>query len=262
MFRRIDQSRSPAMLLPLDPSTHMSRAHGPFQIRRMHPGLMLGDPADGGFGGLGLVDRADLSPGLKVAMHEHRNDEIVSYLRQGVMVHQDSTGATEEVRPNRLMVMNAGSGFSHEETVPGPGNVQMLQIFIRPSEPDLPPGVQFHDLGETFSLNRWRLLAGPEGSGASGIVRQQALLHDVRLEAGRSLTLPVMLGFDAWLYVFNGEISLRSEGDGDYAMKTHDAVALIDHGAATITATATSDVVLFLVDRNAPASRAGTLSGR
>jgi quercetin 2,3-dioxygenase len=245
------------MLLPLDPSTHMARAHGPFQIRRMHPGLMLGNAADGGFGGLGLVDRANLSPGLKVAMHEHRNDEIISYLREGVMVHQDSTGIIEEVRPNRLMVMNAGSGFSHEETVPGPGNVHMLQIFVRPSEAELTPGVQFHDLGETYGLNRWRLLAGPEGSGAPGIVRQQVLLHDVRLEAGQSLALPLKPGFDGWLYVFDGSVTL----DGQ-AMQSHDAMALVDHGVATVTAATTSDLVLFLIDRKAKASRAGTLSGR
>jgi quercetin 2,3-dioxygenase len=245
------------MLLPLDPSNHMQRASGPFQIRRMHPGAMLGNTADGGFGGLGLIDRANLSPGLKVAMHEHRDDEIVSYLRAGTMVHQDSTGVTEEVRPNRLMVMNAGSGFSHEETVPGPDNVHMLQIFIRPSEAGMTAGVQFHDLAETYSLNSWRLLAGPEGSGATGTVRQQALLHDVRLQAGRSLTLPAMPGFDGWLYVFDGSIML----DGR-AMQANDAMALIDHDEAVVTAALDSDLVLFLIDRNATASRAGTLSGR
>jgi quercetin 2,3-dioxygenase len=245
------------MLLPLDPATHISRASGPFQIRRMHPGAMLGDPGDGGFGGLGLIDRANLSPGLKVAMHEHRNDEIISYLREGVMVHRDSTGVTEEVRPNRLMVMNAGAGFSHEETVPGPGNVRMLQIFVRPSAADLAPGVQFHELGQTYSPNHWRLLAGPEDAGAVGVVRQQILLHDVRLEAGQSLPLPMKPGFDGWLYVFDGSVTL----DGQ-AIQAHDATALIDHPQATVTATTTSDLVLFLVDRNAPASRAGTLSGR
>lgn len=245
------------MLFPLDPSTHMTRAQGPFQIRRMHPGAMLGDPSDGGFGGLGLVDRANLSPGLKVAMHEHLNDEIISYLREGVMVHRDSTGATEEVRPNRLMVMNAGAGFSHEETVPGPGNVHMLQIFIRPERADMEPGVQFRDLEDTWSRNAWRLLAGPEGSSAPGGVRQRILLHDTRLEAGRSLALPVRPGFDGWLYVFQGRATIEG-----HAMAAHDAVALIDHGAAAVTADETSDLVLFLTDRKAAASRAGTLSGR
>jgi quercetin 2,3-dioxygenase len=88
-------------------------------------------------------------------------------------------------------------------------------------------------------------------------VRQQALLHDTRLEAGHSLALPMKPGFDGWLYVFDGSVTL----DGR-AMQTHDAMALIDHGEAAVIATTTSDLVLFLVDCTATASRAGTLSGR
>jgi quercetin 2,3-dioxygenase len=245
------------MITKLDTSTHTLREHGPFQIRRMHPGAMLGNAADGGFGGLGVIDHANLSPGLTVGMHEHRNDEIISYLREGVMVHQDSTGASEEVRPNRLMVMNSGAGFSHEEHVPGPGNVRMLQIFVRPIAPDLKPGVQFIDLAETYSLNKWRLLSGPEGLGAPTTVRQTLMLHDVRLEAGQSIPLPNQIGFDAWLYVFAGEVKL-----GDTSLTTNDAVAMTGEHGLTLHAAATSDLVLFLIDRSAPASRAGTLSGR
>jgi quercetin 2,3-dioxygenase len=245
------------MITPLDPSTHTVREQGPFKIRRMHPGAMLGNAADGGFGGLGLIDHANLSPGLTVGMHEHRNDEIISYLREGVMVHQDSTGATEEVRPNRLMVMNAGAGFSHEEHVPGPANVRMLQIFVRPSAPNLTPGVQFVDLAETYSLNRWRLLSGPEGSGALTTIRQTLMLHDVRLEAGRPLALLEQAGLDAWLYVFGGQVTL-----GDMPLATNDAVAIMGQQSLTLHADTTSDLVLFLIDRTAPVSRAGTLGGR
>jgi quercetin 2,3-dioxygenase len=245
------------MIAHLDTSTHILREQGPFKIRRMHPGAMLGNAADGGFGGLGLIDHANLSPGLTVGMHEHRNDEIISYLREGVMVHRDSTGATEEVRPNRLMVMNAGAGFSHEEHVPGPANVRMLQIFVRPSAPDLMPGVQFVDLADTYSLNQWRLLSGPEGSGALTTVRQTLMLHDVRLEAGQNLALPKQAGFDAWLYVFAGQVTLS-----DMPLATNDAVAIAGEQSLTLHADTTSDLVMFLVDRAAPASRAGTLSGR
>jgi quercetin 2,3-dioxygenase len=246
------------MITQLDPATHMQRLHGPFQIRRMHPGLMLGDPQNGGFGGLGLIDRANLSPGLTVGMHEHRNDEIISYLREGAMIHRDSSGVTQEVRPNRLMVMNAGEGFSHEENVPGPGNVHMLQIFVRPSAPDLKPRVQFVDFDATHSVDAWRLLSGPEGSGAPTTVRQQLYLHDARLEAGATLALPQRQGFDLWLYVFDGDVTLQGR-----RLTAHDAVAITgDEHPLVVAANSASDLVLFEVDRFAPASRAGTLSGR
>ncbi len=244
------------MITQLDKASHMQRERGPFKIRRMHPGAMLGNPADGGFGGLGLIDHAHLSPGLTVGMHEHRNDEIISYLRTGVMVHQDSTGATEEVRPDRLMVMNAGGGFSHEEHVPGPDDVHMLQIFVRPDAADLTPAVQFVDLPDIYSLNQWRLLTGPEGSDAPAQVRQQIMLHDARLEAGQRLALPEYAGFDAWLYVFDGDVGLD-----DLHLQTNDAVAITGETGLSIHAHRTSDLVVFFVNRTAPASRAGTLSG-
>ena len=51
-------------------------------------------------------------------MHEHRNDEIISYMRAGRMQHTDSAGRSEGRRSSDLlMVMNAGRGFSHEEEV-------------------------------------------------------------------------------------------------------------------------------------------------
>ena len=62
---------------------------------------------------------------------------------------------------------------------------------------------------------------------------------------------------DAWLYVFGGEVVL-----GETRLATNDAVAITDGYSPTLQASTTSDLVLFLVDRSAPASHAGTLSGR
>lgn len=125
------------------PDTHLVRAQGPFQLRRIRPGLALGRTDDAGFGGLGLIDHARLQPGLVVKMHEHRNDEIISYMRSGRMQHTDSAGRSEVISPDRLMVMNAGSGFSHEEAVIGDEPIEMLQIFVRPKAASMEPGVQF-----------------------------------------------------------------------------------------------------------------------
>jgi len=74
-------------------------------------------------------------------MHEHRNDEIISYLRSGRMQHTDSAGRSEVISPDRLMVMNAGAGFSHEEAVLGDDPIEMLQIFVRPQAANMEPSV-------------------------------------------------------------------------------------------------------------------------
>jgi redox-sensitive bicupin YhaK (pirin superfamily) len=239
------------------PETHLVRAHGPFQLRRIRPGIALGRTDDAGFGGLGLIDHARLQPGLVVRMHEHRNDEIISYLRSGRMQHTDSTGRSEVISPNRLMVMNAGASFFHEEAVLGGDPIEMLQIFVRPEAADLEPGIQFVDLDTTESIDRWRLLSGPVGSAAPSFVRQAVYLYDAHLAAGASLDLPTVSGFDRWLYVFRGAVSV-----GGKQAETHTALTIRDDETGLdVTATRETDLVLFLVDRRAVFSRAGTLSG-
>ena len=101
---------------------------GPFRIRLMRPGLIEGRPmADPVIGPLSRVDHAFLDVGTVVSRHQHRNDEILSYMWRGLMVHEDSTGRRVELTPSRLMMMNAGRGFSHEETPPAGSTGQPLQ---------------------------------------------------------------------------------------------------------------------------------------
>src|SRR6266851_6660603 len=176
----------------VSPDTHLVRDHGPFQLRRIRPGVALGRTDDTGFGGLGLIDHARLQPGLVVKMHEHRNDEIISYMRSSRMQHTDSAGRSEVISPDRLMVMNAGAGFSHEEAVIGGDPIEMLQIFVRPEAANMKPDVQFVGLDEATRLDRWRLLVGPAGSAAPSFVRQAIYLYDTHLSAGGSIDLPAI----------------------------------------------------------------------
>ncbi|UXT85167.1 pirin family protein [Agrobacterium tumefaciens] len=239
------------------PETHQQRAHGPFQLRRIRPGITLGQPGDPGFGGLGTIDHAKLQPGLVVRMHEHRNDEIISYMRAGQMRHTDSAGHSEVLSSGRLMVMNAGHGFSHEEEVVGRDQIEMLQIFVRPQLSEMTPEVQFVELDEAERDGKWRLLTGPEGSEAPTFVRQQVYLYDAHLAAGETIDLPSRDGFDRWFYVFDGVVSADEMHVSKYT------ALMVGSGKenARITALTDADVVTFLVDRTAQYSRDGTMSG-
>ncbi len=65
---------------------------GRFHLRRVRPGAILGRDADPAFGSLSIIDHANLDRGAIVHMHEHKDDEILSYVWRGTMVHEDSTG--------------------------------------------------------------------------------------------------------------------------------------------------------------------------
>lgn len=244
----------------LPASSRRSFRRGPFHIHRVSPGLMLGDGwEDTGIAGLGCFDHAHLEEGLLVAMHQHRNDEIVSYLRSGRMVHEDSDGIRAVLSPVHLMGMNAGSGFWHEETVPV-GQVEMLQIFIRPEADELPPDLQFCDLPEASSSGAWRLIAGPRSDAGPLYVRQQVRVLDAQLHAGTTLEIPRQMGYDTqFLYVFRGLASV-----GGHTLRSGDGAGWTEPPPKSIQNTAegeTTDLVLFQIDTSARFTRSGTLSG-
>jgi len=236
---------------------NMSRVfrQGPFQIRRMHCGLVLGPKADPAFGPLSVIDHGQLGVGTLVAMHEHINDEILSYLWRGTMIHEDSNGHKVALSPNRLMMMNAGRSFWHEESVPETP-VEMLQIFIRPREADLAGTVQFFDRSAPINNGQWHLLGGPENSDAPLKIRQQVRVYDARLASGQVLAMPTVSALAPWLYVMDGAVRVGSErlGKGDAATDLEAALPSV-HAESEAT------LVLFLVDRTARATRNGTISG-
>src|SRR5882757_982795 len=145
--------------------------NGPFSIVPNLPGYAIPDHRDHGYGPLARFDDTTLEPGGFVPMHEHRNDEIITYITDGLVRHADSSGARLVASPTKMMVMNAGKSFWHEEgTTPDDPTLRALQIFVRPHTVDLEPNIQFKEIG-TPPLNEWRLLAGPENTEAPSFIR-------------------------------------------------------------------------------------------
>ncbi|MCA1474184.1 pirin family protein [Bradyrhizobium sp. NBAIM08] len=228
--------------------------NGGFGVEILYPGLAL-NAGDSGIGAIGRIDRARVSAGHVIAMHPHRDDEILTYMRAGAMLHRDSMRNEESITNTRLMMMNAGHTFQHEEEMLGPGATEALQIFLRPRAPDLTPEVQFHDFGEALSRDAWRLLAGPDGAPLQ--VRAQAWVQDVRLSAGTSLALPrpQASGAVRLIYTFGGVVGIES-----IVLHAGESAYLAD-GQGTVSAQSEADVVLFTTDPGAAVFKGGMFSG-
>lgn len=234
----------------------MKRRHGTggFGIEILHPGMALqGD--DSGLGALGRLDHARVTEGTVIKMHPHRDDEILTYLRRGRVRHEDSVSHVEEISSSRLMMMNAGHSFQHQETVIE-GPLEGLQIFLRPRAADLEPRVQFHDLGEVRGHGTWRLIAGPRDAPLE--IRAEAWVHDLFLAEDREVpALPVPDGINGarLLYLFEGQVRV-----GDVTLDAGESL-ILDRSSATVLATKDSDLVLFTADLSAPVFRGGMFSG-
>lgn len=241
------------MLLKAGP-TPIRLDNGGFVAFVNMPGWVDRRSRDHGLGPLAMVVRSVLVPGRLIAMHEHQNDEIVSWVPDAVMRHDDRKTGRLIVDRDHLMVMNAGQSFWHsEETLPSDPTLDMLQILIRPRAPDLEPLIQHGPVPASIP-NAWRHLIGPEGGTAPFFVRNQVDFFDIRLEAGARVDFPSRPGRDLYFYVFSGSILA-----GGLAFAKAEQGLLRGGARLGLEATAPGIAVAFLVDPAAPVTRLGTV---
>ncbi|MBX5105964.1 pirin family protein [Rhizobium lentis] len=224
-----------------------------FGVEILYPGLTLTSD-DSGIGPIGRIDRAQVQSGHVISMHPHRDDEILTYIRSGEMLHRDTVGNEKTLGKTHFMMMNAGHTFQHEELMLGDRPVRALQIFLRPNAPDLEPMVQFHEFPEEDSVDSWRLIAGP--SAAPLKVRSDVRVFDARIGERVQLRLPAEeTGRNTLLYVYSGKVAIAgeviSEGESVFSTAAYD----------DLTAWAESDVLLFSMDPAAEVYRGGMFSG-
>ncbi len=230
-----------------------SYGSGVFHIEILYPGTALGLD-DSGYLSIGRIDHASFRPPGVVPMHPHRDDEILSYMRSGLQVHRDSEGHEVRVSNTNLMLMNAGSGVSHEENALE--DVEMLQIFMRPYKNGLQPQVQFHEFNEAFSENNWRVVAAND-SNAPLVLRVATTISDIRISEGNTATIPVYAGkAHHFLYVFNGKLNIGTE-----TLNKGDSVVFEASEDILLKAFTQSDLVLFQIDNKAVYSTTGMYSG-
>ena len=200
--------------------------------------------------GLLLVNNDDVvRAGAGFETHPHRDMEIVTWVLQGSLVHQDSTGHNGVIYPGLAQRMSAGSGILHSEKndawrLEGPPHddpVHFVQMWVVPDGSSRSPGY------EQLEVAPAALSAGlvPVASGmarhdaAIRIGNRDAALHAARLAPGQSISLP-----DApWLHLFVPRGSVELEGGA--ALAAGDAVRFTGTGGHTVTATEAAEILVW-----------------
>ncbi len=227
---------------------------GKFVIHFHFPGYLLPEPTDHGYYGLAAVAESFMAPDTWIRLHEHRNDEIISWVPAGVMRHNDRTVGELVTDADHLMVMNAGRSFWHEEqTHAGDPPLRMLQIFVRPHTADLEPGIQHGPIPAPVT-GEWRHLFGPDGSEAPFTVRNGVHLYDVQLDDGDAASLPEVAGWHTFFHVFEGEVLVDGVrfGQGQSGL-------IPGPGGQPVTANQPATLVAFLIDPAATVTKTGTV---
>ena len=202
--------------------------------------------------GLLLVNNDDIvEAGSGFGTHPHRDMEIVTWVLQGSLVHQDSTGHTGVIYPGLAQRMSAGTGILHSEKndswrLSGPRHtdpVHFVQMWVVPDEDGITPGYEQTEIdNELLSGGLVPVASGMakhDGAAAIRINNEHAALYAARLQPGQSVTLP-----DApflHLFVPRGTVNL----EGSAQLGAGDAVRFTATGGQRVTATEPAEVLVW-----------------
>jgi redox-sensitive bicupin YhaK (pirin superfamily) len=197
------------------------------------------DPRHMGFGPLRVINEDRVAPGRGFGAHSHRDMEILSYVLDGELAHQDSMGTGSVIRPGDVQRMTAGRGVTHSEANPSRDReVHFLQIWITPSVRGLAPGYEQRAFPEAERRGRLRLLASPDGADGSLTIHQDARLYGAVLAGADAVRHELAPGRRAWVHVARGAIKV-----GGAALTAGDAAAIAEPGAIELAGD--GEVLLF-----------------
>ena len=199
------------------------------------------DPRYSGFRDLVVINEDSVAPGKGFPTHGHRDMEIISYVVEGQLTHQDSTGISSVIRPGDVQRMSAGTGVRHSEFNPSDTEpTHLLQIWIQPERDGLAPGYEQRTFPAADRRGMLRLVASRDGQEGSVTMHQDVRLYVGTLSAGEELAHHLGDDRHAWVQVIRGEVRLN-----DMALTAGDGAAVSKEAVLQLRTTDAAELLLF-----------------
>jgi redox-sensitive bicupin YhaK (pirin superfamily) len=204
--------------------------------------------------GLLLVNNDDIvRPGTGFETHPHQDMEIVTWVLQGSLVHQDSTGHSGLIYPGLAQRMSAGTGILHSEKndswrlqVGGAKHtepVHFVQMWVVPDENLITPGYEQLEIDDVLLRGGLVPVASGmdkhDGAAAIRIKNKYAALYAARLAPGDTVELPEAPFLH--LFVARGAVSLEGAGP----LGEGDAVRFTATGGQRVTADEPAEILVW-----------------
>ncbi|NKQ26509.1 pirin family protein [Streptomyces galbus] len=159
----------------------------------------------------GPDDIAD-EPGMQVPPHPHMGLQTVSWLHQGEVLHRDSTGSLQTIRPRELGLMTSGRAISHSEESPRPHarflHGAQLWVALPDSHRHTDPHFEHHDdlpVVTAPGLEATLVLGSLDGATSPGTTYTPIVGADLTLARGADVRLPLEPDFEYAVLSMAGE---------------------------------------------------------
>ena len=193
-----------------------------------------------GWGALRVWNDDEIQPQTGFPPHPHSEMEIITYVRDGAITHEDSLGNKGRTVAGDVQVMSAGSGIRHAEYNVEDELTRIFQIWIIPDERGGAPYWNAREFPKGERAGELVVLAsGRNGDDDALPIRADARVLGGTLDAGQSATYTLEPGRHAYLGLAKGKVTVNGTPVG-----ARDGAAIKDVETITITAEEPAEVVM------------------
>ena len=200
------------------------------------------DPKRMNWGNLRVWNDDAIAPKQGFPAHPHADMEIITYVREGAITHQDSLGNKGRTEAGDVQVMSAGSGITHSEYNLEDETTRLFQIWILPTSRGGNPSWGARPFPKGDRSGRFVTLASGFSEDADALpIRTDARVLGATLKTGETAEYPLGAERNAYLVPATGRILVNG-----VAAEARDGVAITDTDILTVTAL--EDAELVMVD--------------
>jgi redox-sensitive bicupin YhaK (pirin superfamily) len=216
--------------------------HGWLNARHHFAFANYDDPSRTQWGGLRVWNDDEIAPQSGFPPHPHADMEIVTYVREGAITHQDSLGNSGRTEAGDVQVMSAGTGIRHAEYNLEPVTTKIFQIWILPNRRGEGPAWGAKPFPKADRSGKFTALASGYDDDAEALpIRADARVLGATLKAGERADYALGAGRKAYLVPAKGAVEVNG-----VRLEARDGAAVTDE--AMLQVTALQDAELVLVD--------------
>lgn len=165
------------------------------------------DPKHMHFSHLRVINEDFIAPNHGFGKHPHDNMEILTYVLNGRVAHQDSMGNQTEVKAGEFQIMSAGTGVFHSEINPdAEETLHLYQIWIIPNQKDVTPRYSQDKFADKEGAT---LILSPNADEDSFKIYQDMKLWRYQYLAEKSVQITLNPNRSYWLQVVRGNLSVN-----------------------------------------------------
>lgn len=198
------------------------------------------DPNRMSHGALRVWNDDEIAPNSGFPAHPHANMEIITYVREGAITHQDSLGNKGRTVAGDVQVMSAGEGIRHSEYNLEPGKTTLFQIWIEPTQEGGQPSWGTKPFPKNGRSGQFATIASGFADDAQALpIRADARVLAATLKAGESAEYVFGKGRKGYLVAARGAVEVNG-----LRANARDGVAIANEAAVKVTALEDSELVL------------------